>query len=78
MVGLHVGLEYRHNRRADRGSDLDVAIDELDVRIDDRQLTLRRATEQITRTRRALDEERTQDHMPRVRRLTYWSNRISR
>ena len=50
VVGLHVRLEHRHDRRADRGRRSEVVVDEIDVRIDDRQRAVRGAAEQIART----------------------------
>jgi hypothetical protein len=45
VVGLYVRLEHRHDRRADRGGRADVLADQLHVRVDDRQLAVRRTAE---------------------------------
>jgi hypothetical protein len=59
MICLHVRLEHRHDRRAQRGCNGEVVVDEVEVRIDDRQLRVRAATEQVTRARRLVVQEGT-------------------
>ena len=49
VVGLHVCLEHRHNLRAELGRRLDVVVDEIGVRVNDRELGVRTAAEQVTR-----------------------------
>jgi hypothetical protein len=49
MVRLHVRLEDRHDRRAHGGGDVEIVVDELDVRIDNRQPSLRGAAEEVAR-----------------------------
>src|SRR6476469_1447567 len=61
VVGLDVGLEHGHDL-AGRRRALDVGLDQLDVRVDDRQRAVRRAPEQVARAGGRLVEERSQDH----------------
>ena len=51
VVGLHVRLEHGHDRDALRLGQRDVAVDEVDVRIDDREARLALAPEQVGRAR---------------------------
>jgi hypothetical protein len=44
---LHVCLEDRDDRRAQRGRGGEVVVDKLGVRVDDRELGVRAATEQV-------------------------------
>ena len=47
VVGLHVRLEHGDDRDALRLGERDVLVDQVDVRVDDRELRLRLAAEQI-------------------------------
>ena len=47
VVGLDVRLEDGDDRRADRGGSLEVGVDQLGVRVDNRKLVLRGAAEQV-------------------------------
>jgi hypothetical protein len=58
VVRLHVRLEDRHDRRAQRGRVGKVAVDELGVRVDDRELGVRPATEQVAGARRCVVQKR--------------------
>jgi hypothetical protein len=58
VISLHVRLEHRHDRRADPPPRVDVRLDQLDVRVEDSELALRGATEQIARAGRLLEQER--------------------
>ena len=62
VVGLHVRLEDRHDRRADPLGLAEVVVDELDVRVDDREPRRELAAEQVARAGGRLVEERAQDH----------------
>jgi hypothetical protein len=55
---LHVRLEDRHDRRAQRGRGGEVVVDEVGVRIDDRELGVRAATEQVAGTRGCVVQKR--------------------
>jgi hypothetical protein len=59
VVCLHVRLEHRHDRCAQRGRCSEVIVDELGVRVDDRQLGLRAATKQVAGTRSCIVQEGT-------------------
>ena len=58
VVGLHVRLEHRDDRRADRGRRREVVVDEIDVRVDDRELAVRRAAEQVAGAGAGVVQER--------------------
>ena len=66
MVCLHVRLEHRDDRRTRALGRSEVALDQQLVRIDDRELALSQAAEQIRRAGRVLKQERTQDHAPKL------------
>ena len=59
MVRLHVRLEDRHDRCAQGGRCSEVVVDEVGVRVDDRQLGLRAATKQVAGTRSCVVQEGT-------------------
>ena len=50
VVGLDVRLEGGDDRGSDRSGSLEVGVDQLAVRVDDRELVLEGTAEQITRT----------------------------
>ena len=62
VVGLDVRLEHRGDRRADRGRGFEVGVHEVGVRIDDRELRMREAAEQVAGARALVVQERAQDH----------------
>ena len=47
VVGLHVRLEHRDDRRALRLGEREVAVDEIDVRVDHRECAVRLAAQEI-------------------------------
>ena len=59
VVGLDVRLEDGDDRRADLLGGGDVGVDEVDVRIDDRELAVAGAAEQVTRARALVVQERS-------------------
>src|SRR5262249_8842175 len=62
MVGLHVRLEHSRDPGADLLGGVDVLVDELEVRVDDGQLVVCRAAEQIARTRARRVQKLSQHH----------------
>jgi hypothetical protein len=62
VVGLHVRLEDRHDPRALGLRERHVLVDEVDVRIDDRELSHRLAAQQIGGARRLVVEQLPQEH----------------
>jgi hypothetical protein len=62
VIRLDVRLEHGRDRRAHALGRLHVLLDELDVRIDDREPRVRQAAEQIARAGSVLVEEGPQDH----------------
>jgi len=58
MVGLHVGLEHRDNRSTDRRRRRQVVIDQIGVRVDDSELGVRRAAEQVAGAGAGVVQER--------------------
>ena len=71
VVGLHVRLEDGDDRRAEPLGLGQVLVDELDVRIDDGQRSLREAAEQVARARGRLVQERAEDHRSQGRAARY-------
>jgi hypothetical protein len=67
VVGLHVGLEHRHDRDPLALRQRDVAIDQVDVRIDDRELRLALASEQIGGAGGLVVEQLAEVHAATVR-----------
>jgi hypothetical protein len=59
VIGLHVRLEDRGDRRADRPRRRDVLVDQIDVRVDDGQLAVRRAAEQVAGARAGVVQKRS-------------------
>jgi hypothetical protein len=55
---LHVRLEDRDDWRAQRRRSGEVAVDEVGVRVDDRELGVRAATEQLAGTRGRVVQKR--------------------
>jgi hypothetical protein len=51
VVRLHVSLEDRHDQRPQRCRGREIAVDEVGVRVDDRELGVRAATEQVAGAR---------------------------
>jgi hypothetical protein len=62
VVGLHVRLEDRHDRDALSLGQRDVLLDEIDVRIDDRELALALAAEQVGGTCGVVVEQLAEVH----------------
>ncbi len=62
MVCLHVGLEYGRDRGAQPLGLLEVAVDEVDMWVDDGEPAMREAAEQVARARRLRKQERSQNH----------------
>ena len=62
VIGLHVRLEDGTDRRTEAPCLFEVLVDELGVRIDDRELVVRQAAEQVARARCGGKEKRPQDH----------------
>ena len=62
MVSLDVRLEHGRDRRSNRGSAVDVLIHEVGVWIDDRELVVRQAAEEVAGARTLVVQERAQDH----------------
>jgi hypothetical protein len=54
----HVCFEDRHDRRVQCGRGGEVVVDELGVRVDDRELGVRAATEQVAGTRSCVVQKR--------------------
>src|SRR5206468_2734376 len=69
VVSLHVRLEHGRDRRVCALRFPEIRVDERFVRIDDRELALGQAAEQIRRARRLLIQEGAQDHSLRLWRL---------
>jgi molybdate transport repressor ModE-like protein len=63
VIGLHVRLEDGADWRAEAICLLEVVVDKVDMRIDDGDLAVRKATEQVARAGRRRVEERSQDHL---------------
>jgi len=59
VIRLDVRLEDGHDRRADRRGRVDVRIDEVGVGVDNRELRMRRATDEVARARAGVVQERT-------------------
>jgi hypothetical protein len=70
VVGLHVRLEHRRDLRPLRLGAGDVVVDEVDVRIDDGELALALAPEQIGSARCVVVEELAEVHGASLRSLT--------
>ena len=62
VVSLDVRLEHGRDRRSNRGSAVDVLIHEVGVWIDDRELAVRQAAEEVAGARTLVVQERAQDH----------------
>ena len=62
VVGLHVGLEDGDDRHALRLGERDVLVDEIDVRVDDGELPVRLAAEQIGGAGRVVVEQLAEEH----------------
>ncbi len=62
VIRLDMRLEHGDDRRADRVSSRQVVVHELGMRVDDRQLPVRRAAEQVARTRRRVVQEGAEQH----------------
>jgi hypothetical protein len=62
VVGLHVRLEHSHDRASLLLGDAHVLVDEVGVRVDDREAGLRLAAEQIRRTRGAVVQKLSEEH----------------
>jgi hypothetical protein len=62
VVGLDVRLEDRGDRRADRGRSLEVGVHQVGVRVDDSELRVREAAEQIAGARALVVQKWPQDH----------------
>ena len=69
VIGLDVRLEDGRDRRARPLGGVEVALDELDVRVDDRELRVRETPEQVAGAGRLVVEEGAQDHLRFQRRL---------
>src|SRR5207247_3294900 len=63
MVGLDVCLEDRDDRRSGTRRLLEIAVDELLVRVDDREPRLRQTAEQVARAGRLREEEGAKNHV---------------
>jgi hypothetical protein len=62
VIGLHVRLEHGDDRDPLALGELEVLVHEIDVRIDDRERTLRLAAEQVRRARRVVVQELAEVH----------------
>ena len=62
VVGLHVRVQHRDDRRALRLGDPDVCIDEVDVRLDHRQLRLGLAPKHVRGARRLVVKQLPEEH----------------
>ena len=62
MVGLQVRLEHGDDRHALRLGQPEVVVDEVDVGVDDGELAVRLAPEQIRRARRFVVEQLPEIH----------------
>jgi hypothetical protein len=62
VVRLNVRLEHSHDRCANRRGRSEIVVDEICVRIDDRQLPVRGTAEQVTRTGAGIVQEGTKQH----------------
>ena len=63
MVRLNVRLEDGRDRRPRSLGGLQVGLDELDVRVDDRERRVREAAEEVARAGGLVVEEGPQDHL---------------
>ena len=63
MVGLHVGLEHGDDRDALRLGQGDVLVDEVDVRVDDGELPVRLAAEQVRGAGGLVVEQLPEEHV---------------
>ena len=63
VVGLHVRLEHGHDRRADRGGRGHVVVDQVGVRVDDRERAVGGAAEQVAGTGAGVVQKRAQQHL---------------
>ena len=62
MVGLDVGLEHGDDRHALRLGDRQVLVDEIHVRVDDRELPMRCTAEQVRGAGRVVVEQLAEEH----------------
>jgi hypothetical protein len=62
VIGLHVRLEHRHDRDALGVGQRDVVVDQVDVRIHDRELAVRGAPQQVGGARRLVVEQLPEEH----------------
>ena len=62
MVGLDVCLKYGHDRRPDLRCRLEVLLDEIGVRVDDREFGVRAAAEQVAGARARVVQELAKQH----------------
>ena len=62
VVGLHVGLEHGGDRRALRLGEGDVVVDQVDVGVDDRELSLALAAEQVGGAGGLVVEQLAEEH----------------
>jgi hypothetical protein len=58
VIRLHVRLEHGDDRSPDRSCDCQIFVDEVGVRIDDREAAVHRAAEQIAGARAVVVQER--------------------
>ena len=74
VVCLDVGLKDSADRRSETLRLLEIALDEVEVRIDDGELTVGKAAEEVARTCSRLEEEGPQDHRigHKLRRVVPW------
>ena len=73
VVGLHVRLEDRDDRRALGLGEREVLVDQVDVRIDDREPPVRLAAEQVRGAGRLVVQQLAEEHaglQGRASRLT--------
>ena len=63
MVGLHVRLEDRDDRDALGLGQRDVVVDQVDVRVDDRELAVALAAEEIGGAGGLVVEELSEEHV---------------
>jgi hypothetical protein len=63
---LYVRLENRGDRCVDAFRLCQIAVDQSLMGVDDSELPFRQAAEEIRRTGRLLEEERTEEHVPRL------------
>jgi hypothetical protein len=62
VIGLHVRVEHRHDRHVVGLGQRDVVVDQVDVWVDDRELAVRGAPEQIGGARRFVVEQLPEEH----------------